>query len=129
MTFKPGNTYGNGRPKGAVNNRTREFQEILAARGFNLGEALCDIYFEAIEYFEYSKTDPIAGPPALRLVLDAAKELGAYSQPKLKSIELSKSSSLEGMSPQEKLIAMKQAVAMLEAEVLGKPVVQIGEEE
>src|ERR1700744_361325 len=106
------NKWHPGRRPGAINRKTKHFQEVLKERGFDLAEALCDIYFEAINYFEYSKTDPIAGPQALKLVLDAAKEIGQYSQPKLKSIEVSKGSSLEGMSQEEKLIAMKQAVAV-----------------
>lgn len=111
---------GTGRPKGAINRKTKHFQEVLQARGFDLAESLCDIYNEAIKFFEYSKTDPVAGPPALRLVLDAAKEIGAYSQPKLKSIEIKKENPMEGMSAAEKLQMMKEAVAVLEAEVMGE---------
>lgn len=56
----------------------------------------------------------------LKIAADIAKEIASYSFPKLKSIERPKNSPLDGMTPQEKLQAMKQAVLMLEMQVKGE---------
>lgn len=117
MPFEPGHKLATGRPKGSSSQRTKHFHEVLEARGFDLPEALVDIYAEAIKFYEYSKTDPVAGPPALRLVLDAVKEIGSYSQPKLKAVEHKATNPLDGLTQAEKLQIMKEAVVLLEQEV------------
>lgn len=115
------NKWHPGRRPGAVNRKTKHFQEVIEARGFDVAEALMDIYNESIKFFEESRTDPICGPQALKIVLDVTKEIASYSLPKLKSIEMPKDNLLADMTREEKLQVMKQAVAQLEAELSQEP--------
>ena len=122
--FKPG---APGRPKGALNKRTREAQAILEDAGFCPITAMIDMYKTAIERFaeEIQKEDSGRGsgfiesdaPRYLKIASDAAKDLASYSYPKLKAIERISSNPLDGMSPEQRLEAMKQAVAFLESDI------------
>jgi len=53
----------------------------------------------------------------LKMAIDANKELCSFVNPKLKSIEQTKTDHLSDMSPEQKLEAAKQAVRMMELEV------------
>lgn len=125
MGFGPGNKMGAGRPKGSVNNRTRHFREVLEERGFDIAEAFLDIRDEAAKFFLENRTDPIGGPQALKILLDVTNDIASYALPKLKSIELH-SNPLDGLSNQDKLEALRDAVAILEDQV-SKEAVQIGD--
>lgn len=125
MAFEPGHKLATGRPRGSINQRTRDFQAKLEERGFDVAEALLDIRDEAAKFFLMNKTDPIGGPQALKILLDTTKEIASYSLPKLKSVEVKAQSTLEGMTTQEKLETMREAVALLEAEVSNEQAVQI----
>ncbi len=126
--FQPGNP---GRPKGAISKRTRILEDKLK-------EFDCDPFdvllmfakgdWEALGYDSSvyvkegdggSTTIGYTIPPELRM--SAAKELCQYLYPKQKSVEHITRNVLEGMSPEQKLEAMKQAVKMMEGEIGKEP--------
>lgn len=113
--FQLGNKLSKGRPPGSKSKRSLEFQRVLEEYEFDSAEALLDIYEVASSCFNYANREE--KPIYLKLALDAAREIASYSYPKLKSIERKPTNALEGMSPQEKLQAMKQAVLLLEGEI------------
>jgi hypothetical protein len=126
MPFQTGNNLSRGRPKGSKGKRTIEFQEVLERKNFNVAEALVWCYREAKNrYQEYNKRFEDGrlsamednAPKYLKICADMAKELASYSFPKLKAIEHQKVNPLEGMTPEQKLEAMRQAVAKLELEI------------
>lgn len=102
-----------GRKPGSINKKTQAFQDTLEKHDFNVAEALLDIYGKAMEAYN-SADETENGLAALKLAGDMVKEIACYSLPKLKSIEVIKSNPLEGLTPQEKLDMMKEAVKMLE---------------
>lgn len=53
----------------------------------------------------------------LKIMADSTKDLAGYVYPKLKAIEQSKPDNFAGMSMQERLEAMKQAVRFLESSI------------
>lgn len=106
-----------GRPKGALNRKTQQFQAILEERGFNLAEAFLDIRDEAAkQYNKCDSFDPIAAVAALKLLRDVTADIASYSLPKLKSVEMPVQSQLEGLSLQEKIKVLKDATALYEAQ-------------
>ena len=121
---------GPGRPKGSISKGTVHFQEVLKARGFDIAEAFLDIRDEAAKFFLANKTDPIGGPQALKILLDVTNDIASYVLPKLKSIEVTAKNPLEGMTTRQKLETMREAVALLEAEVSNEeamPMIEVGE--
>jgi hypothetical protein len=130
---------GKGRPLGARNKRTVEFMAVLEARGFCPATALIDCYVEAKKTYDNygtiydaicdariaknDKDGSFAAPATdeghkyLKIAADIAKDLAGYAYPKLKAIEQTKSNSLEGMTTEQRLEAMRQAVKFLEAQV------------
>lgn len=138
MPFQPGNKLAKGRPKGSLNQRSIEFAETLARHNFNPAEALMECYVEARKIYDsyaliYDAIRKAKSNDAgydvpledkahtyLKIAADVAKEIASYTYPKLKSIEKDKpNEALNGMSPEQRLEAMRQAVKYLEAQ-LGK---------
>lgn len=115
MTFVKGNKLSNGRPKGVPNKRTVAFFETIQEAGFDPAKAMLDVYEDAKKSLDYCNREE--RPIYLKLAFDAAKEIASYCYPKLKSIEHSKPNPLDGMTPEQKLEAMRQAVLLLEGEV------------
>lgn len=126
MTFQPGNKLAKGRPKGAVNRRTKEVAELAEELGCNPVEVLINFAkgdWEALGYSKGTKSiyteagiieeDLIS--PSERI--QAAKEVAQYIYSKKKSVEHITRNALEGMSPQEKLEAMREAVKMMEGQI------------
>jgi hypothetical protein len=113
--FEKGHKFATGRPKGSLNKKNISFRETLEAKGYDVAEALYDIYIKGLDVFNNGNPDDrVSG---LKIAGDMAKEIASYVMPKLKAIEVTKSSALDNMSPQEKLEAMKQAVRLLEADL------------
>jgi hypothetical protein len=105
MGFKPGNKLGKGRPKGAFNQRTLQFREVLEKNNFCPASAMIEIYTEAKKIYEgyavifeaiVNAKSNEQGFPAivedkadkyLKIAGDMAKELGSYTYAKRKSVE------------------------------------------
>lgn len=113
--FKPGHTLSSGRPVGAVSRRRQEFNDALERHNFDPAEALLELYNTAINSHELGNREE--KPVYLKIAADLAKEIAGYCYPKLKSVEHTKVTALDGMTIEQKLEAMKQAVLMLEAQV------------
>lgn len=121
--FKKGNS---GKPKGAISLLTRKVAETAARLGIDPFEVLLRFASGDWKALGYDKEKFIAGrneygiwkkwtiDPSVRI--QAAKEAAQYILPKLRSIEQVKHNLLEGMSPEQRLEAMKHAVAVLEAQ-------------
>lgn len=123
MGFKPGNS---GRPKGAINKRSQEIRLILEEAGHcpttklihlaRVAEARFEAETELVNSGRYSPMESNAHA-YLKMAIDANKELCSFINPKLKAIEQSRPPSpLEGMTPQQKLEACRQVIALLEVE-------------
>jgi hypothetical protein len=109
---------GAGRPKGALNRKTKEFQALLNERGFSVGEAYLELFDEALK--QYKKTDsfdPHASGVFLKILFDITKEIAAHSLPKLKAIETAEDAPLEHLTEEEKLAVAKNYVAQLESKI------------
>jgi hypothetical protein len=104
-----------GRPPGIANKRNAEFKHTLEKYNFNPAEALLELYDKANQGWEFGNREE--KPIYLKIAADLARDICQYTYPKLKSLELKKENALEGMTPEERLEAMKQAVAMLEAQI------------
>lgn len=117
--FQPGNKMGQGRPKGSITQRTKEFQEALEAHGFDLPKAMLELYEAGMSIYNENNKDRAQG---LAIAKDMTKEIASYILPKLQSTQIIPGSGLEGLSPQEKLAVLKEAVKALEAEVVEKEV-------
>ena len=134
MPFKPGNNLSKGRTPGALNKRTQTFIEVMQKHDFCAATALIECYRDAkkiydsygIIYDALTEAKIKTGDPFpvedkadkyLKICLDAAKDLASYSFPKLKAIEQEKNNPLDGMSPEQKLEALQQAVKVLEMQV------------
>lgn len=137
MPFQPGHAKFGGKKKGTLNKRTEHAAEVLARHGFDPIEAILEVYQEASKIYKnygaiydaINDAREIAGKfptedkskDYLKLCLDSARELAGYMYPKLKLIEQVKVSALEGMTPEQRLEAMRQAVKALEAQVTNGP--------
>lgn len=126
MSFEIGNKLSRGRPPGSIGKRTKEFVEVLEARNFNVPTAMLDLYgisikrfAEEIEKEDSGRVSPMESNAAkyLKMCADLLIAMSGYAYPKLKAIEQSKPDPLEGMSPEQKLEAMRHAVSVLELEV------------
>lgn len=140
MKFLPGQSGNpNGKAPGTLNKRSREFIAVLEKHGFCPASALIECYTEAKKTYDNYGTiyaaiveakearDREFGfsnvPPEdqahkyLKIAADIAKDLSSYAYPKLKAIEQTKSDPTHGMTPEQKLEAMKQAVQMLELQI------------
>lgn len=112
--FEVGHAKLGGRVVGSPNKRTLDFQRTMQEANFDVATALLEIHRKAMYYEQHAKQE--SKSYFLKIALDAAKEIASYTYPKLKSVEHKQSNMLEGMTAEQKLEAMKQAVAMLEAE-------------
>lgn len=121
--FQHGNK---GKPVGAISKRTREVAELAESLDCNPIEILLRFAKGDWEGLGYSKgTKSIyteAGIIEEDLIspgerIQAAKEVAQYIYSKKKSIEHVQHNPLEGMTPEQKLEAMKQAVKMMEGEI------------
>lgn len=114
--FQPGQS-GNptGRIPGSRNKRSLEFQATLEKHNFNVAEALLSLYQEAMKGLEYGNREE--RPIYLKIAADLAQNMASYSYPKLKAVEMQKDTVVDVMSPQQKLAAMREAVALLEKQV------------
>lgn len=117
MKFEPGHKLSKGRPLGSLNKRTSELISLLEESGFDPASELIECYAEARQTWKKMPYD--AGLGYLKIASEIARELASYCYPKIKSVEQIKGNILDGMSAQEKLEAMKQAVALMEAQVNG----------
>lgn len=139
MAFETGNKIARGRPAGSVNRRSRDFIAKLEEHEFCPVTAMIECYREARKIFDnygviYDAicdareekaltTGALNVPPEdkahtyLKIAGDMAKDIASYTYPKLKAIERTNNPTLDNMSAQEKLEAMKQAVAYLEMQV------------
>lgn len=126
MAFQPGHKHSKGRVPGAVNKRTAEAYETLRANNFDPIKALMDghqiamaRFVEELDLVASNRLSPMesSAPQYLKMAIDCAKDLASYAFPKLKAIEQIKADPLSEMTPQQKLEAMRMAVAHLEAQV------------
>lgn len=120
MGFEKGHLKLGGRKPGAKNKRNKEFLAVLETKKFCPASALIQCYEDARHQFETAIQSGFISDDNtryLKIAADTAKELASYAYPKLKSIEQQRVNPLEGMSLQQKLEAMKNAVALLEMEI------------
>jgi hypothetical protein len=129
MAFQPGNKLSTGRPAGSKNKRTLELEALADKHECNPFEVLLLFAkgdWEALGYdssvIVKEKADGSGSTfmeytisPELRA--KCAEKACEYLFPKRKSVEHVQNNMLEGMTPQEKLEAMKQAVRMLEGQL------------
>lgn len=101
MPFQPGNKLAGNR-KGIPNKKSVSLEELCEKRGINPFEELLKLCGE--------DTHPDWRIPALR---EACKYL--YSQKK--AVEITNGSSLDGLTPQQKLEALRKLVELTEREV------------
>lgn len=124
--FQIGHKMSKGRAVGSVNKRTAQFVEVLQARNFDIPTSMLDLYEICLKRFveELDKQDrgimsPMesAAPKYMKMCSDLLIAMSGYAYPKLKAIEQVKPSITEGMTPEQRLEAMKQYVAALEAQI------------
>lgn len=124
-----------GRPKGSLNKRTLDFLETLEEENFDPARAIIECYREAWTIYKgYAEIyqaiwdkrlaqNEKSPPPEdkadkyLKIALDSATDLAGYAYPKMKSVEHQKPDQLEGMTPVQKLEALKELVKALEHQV------------
>jgi hypothetical protein len=111
MSFLPGNP---GKPKGAVHSFTRAARETAARLDIDPFEIL--LHFAAGDHRHLGYDKPI--DPWIRC--RAAQEAAQYILPKLRAIEQKKSNPLDGMTPEQRLEAMRHAIALLESQAKEK---------
>lgn len=112
---------------------------VLEAEGFDAAKALIECYRDAKKTYDNygliydaisdarqeknSATGEFATPTEdnahkyLKIAADIAKDLASYSYPKLKAIEQTKGSPLDGMTSEQKLEAARTTVQMLELQI------------
>lgn len=116
MGFQKGHKLSKGKPKGSLSKRSLDYAEALASNNFNPALALLDVYNKAMIAYESASPDNKAS--YLSIASQAADRMQPYVYPKLSSIEVKQSNPLEGMSPQEKLELMREAIKSVEQETL-----------
>lgn len=107
MSDEPKREWHPGRPKGAINRKTKNFKETLEAHGYDVAEALLSIYKHGLDVFHNGHPDDKV--QGLKIAGDMAKEIAGYVMPKLKAIEHKAHGSLSNMTPQQKLEAIDRA--------------------
>lgn len=123
MGFEKGNRMGLGRPKGAINSRKRHLDELAIRLDVDPMEILLrfakgdweGLGYESKTRIKYSgetrwEEDIISTGDRIQ----AAKESAQYMYAKLKTIEVVKENQFEGMTLNEKIEAMKHALAVAE---------------
>ena len=124
--FQVGHKFSTGRPKGSPDKRTLKFQEVLEANGYNPALALLELQREA--YQNYQRGDDKA-QAYFKDACNLAMDIAGYVFAKPKAIEITTNNAMEGMTPEQRLEAMKQAVLMLEREVANSSEVGVTNEE
>lgn len=118
----------NGRPPGIPNRGSLRVNAILQKRGYDPIEAMlsaAEIALQKfIEHTEKENSGAISlmesqAHEYLKTYVKIAADLAKFCHPTLKAIEVKQVDPLQGMSPIQRLEAMKQAVAMLELKVKG----------
>lgn len=129
MPFHVGRKKTGGKKPGTMNSVTTEFRAVLEKAGFCPATAMIDMYRIALEKFvdeskkvEANALSPMESQAAkyLKIASDNASDLASYAYPKMKALEQVKPGPLEGMTPEQKLEAMKNAVQMLELQIKDK---------
>lgn len=115
--------FGSGRPKGATNKSTREFAQYLREHGFNLPATYMAMFEKALQGYESAGREE--APQYLAIATKLLDSMASFSVPKLKSIEVTQGSPLEGMTTEEKLEATKKAQVMLEEQLKQEQAIQI----
>jgi hypothetical protein len=110
-----------GRQKGVKNLLTRRVSETAQRLGIDPFEILLRFAagdWRGLGYKRETHSEGFTIEPAVRA--RAAEQVAQYILPKLRSIEQTKPSALEGMTPEQRLEAMKHAVKLLEAHIKPK---------
>lgn len=118
MSFQKGHKLATGRPKGAINRKTREFQEVLEKHEYNVAETYIYLFNQAGDL--YKKSDPFdfeSSLEALKVMASIADSIASYSLPKLKSVEVRAPSPVDDMTDQERLMAAREYVELLEQDL------------
>ncbi len=124
--FEVGHKKLGGKKVGTLNSRSKEFMAVLEQRNFCPASAMMDIFKISMERFvqETQKEDsgqisPMESNAAkyLKIAAEEANNLASYAYPKMKAIERTPLSPLDGMTPEQKLEAAKTAVKMLELKI------------
>lgn len=125
-----------------MNKRSKEFLAVLEKHNFCPASALIECYSEAKKTYDnygiiydaiceanekratefgYQNVPPEDNAHKyLKIAADIAKDLSSYAYPKLKAIEQTKNDPTQGMSPEQRLEAMRKAVEMLELQIKSK---------
>lgn len=120
------NLVGPGRPKGSLNKRTAQYVEVLEKNNFCIASTHMELYKIAMSQFTHQLEGLQSGALSpmeseaskyLKLCVELVADMASYSLPKLKSVEQQKSDAFEGMTPKERLEAMKHATAMYELQI------------
>lgn len=126
MGFKSGREKTGGRPAGGRNKRTEEFYFAMEKAKFNVPQAYLWAYKQAkrdyMEYgdrFDQNRISPMEDnrPKLLSIMVGILKDIASYIYPKVKAIEIVNVNLLEGMTPEQRLEAMKTAVTKLELDI------------
>ena len=118
------------RPKGSRNKRTEEFYAAIEKSKFNIPKAYLWAYKEAkknyteyAEMFRDKRLSPMEDnrPKLLGIMINILKDISSHVYPKIKAIEIVNMDLLQGMTPAQRLEAMKAAVQKLELEIKDGP--------
>lgn len=115
MGFEKGNKLATGRPKGSLNTRTRRIEELARELNCDPLEILMRFAKGDWQGLGYDRrTNKNTGydiiSPGDRIA--ASKEAAQYMYAKLKTIEVIKQSQFEGLTLEEKISALEQALSM-----------------
>jgi hypothetical protein len=94
--------------------RTKRFEAVLEKHNFNAAEALVWCFMEAKNNYESAEADSDCSK-YLAIASGNAKEIASYVFPKLKSIDKTENV-WEGLSLDEKIIAVKDYLVLMEQE-------------
>lgn len=138
MAFEPGHKLAKGRPSGSLNRRSQAFFQAVEEEQFDAAREMIDVcltaksmyknyalIYEALEQARIEKGE-ISFPTEdraheyLKIALTAAKDIASYCYPKPRFPDQKNNQYLEGMTPEQKLDALKQAQNVLELEIKAK---------
>lgn len=104
-----------GRPVGSYSNRSVAFFDSVMQEGFDAAKEIIGIFRAAKQKFE----DPTTTDKStyLSIALDAANKITHYSYPVPKIPDQATANALEGMTPEQKLEALKHAALLVEKEI------------
>lgn len=117
------------RPKGSPNRSSMRVDMTCQIRGFLPIDALIDAaelsmkkFVAEIDRETANKISPLESKAVeyLKLYVNIASKVASFIHPQKKAIDHTYASPLEGMSTQQKLDAMKEAVKLLELQTNGK---------